>query len=508
MKKWVLVSFLACQFVACARRSLSPADTITTAISAPIQSLHPLYTTDADGQHINELVHSSLIRHGADLLPKPYLAESFKIINDTTVELKLREGCKFSNGRALTLDDVEASVAFYSSPKLKSSVSQTFRHVNRFEKLPNLRFRLHTDKVTPSLLSDLALLKILPAEAMKEEGANVLPGIGPYKVTAFGPSEIRLEKAESGCLPSGNVDKIVVKVVRDDLSRYLKLVRGELDAVYNEMDYRKILKIEKSPELGLRVAMLPGIGFNYIGLNITNPKLADIRVRRALALALDIPSIIRYKSAGQTTQARNLLSDTNFYANLQIPKVDRNLKEAKRLLDEAGYFNGENKKPKLNLTFKTTTNDIAIENAKVIISQLEEAGISVENRAYEWGIFYSDVKKHNVEMYLLRWVGITEPGIYFDIFHSGERSRNNRSGYSNPEMDKYLEVGQGTIDPFKRKLAFAKVQELVARDLPLIGLWYPENSFVYRKEISDVNLETNGSWLSFLSMKKSAGENR
>jgi peptide/nickel transport system substrate-binding protein len=505
LKKWIFIIFLGFTAAGCAKRTLSPADTITTAISAPIQTLNPLYTTDADSEHINELTHAGLMHLGEDMRPEPYLAESMKVVDDNTLEFKLRSNCFFSTGAPLRMEDVQASLAFFANPQFKSPMAKNLKHVVRFEPLDKLRFRLHTDKVSPSLLNDLTAIKIIPAESTKNgDSQNVLPGIAPYKVSSFNPTEIRLEKTNSGCLPAAKMPKLVVKVVRDDLSRYLKLQRGELDIVYNEMDYRKIVKIQKDPSNELRVMMGPGIGFNYLGLNLTNPKLSDIRVRRALALSLDIPSIILYKSVGQSTQARNLLSDTNFYANLDIPKVDHNLKEAKRLLDEAGYNNGENKKPPLVLTLKTTTNSIAIENAKVIASQLQEAGFVIDHRAYEWGIFYSDVKKHNVELYLLRWVGITEPGIYFDIFHSGERIRNNRSGYANPEMDKVLEEAQGTLDPQKRKAAFKKAQALVARDLPLIGLWYPENSFVYRKELSDVSLKPNGSWLSFLTMQKGA----
>lgn len=497
-----IILALACGS-ACTNANLSPSDTLTTTIGAPVQSLNPLYATDANSQHLNELAHAALVRVSERLLPEPYLAETVRPVGNTAIEIQLRRGCRFENGEEVTADDVARSLAIYSDPENKSSFAETFKPIKRFEKLGRYKFRLITEKAEPALLSDLAVLKILPEGAIRRgETSFVVPGAGPYKVTSFTPNQVVFERNPQSCLPLPKLAKIKVKVVRDDLSRFLKLKNGEIDLVMNEMNFRKVEMVLNDPSLPLDAVVDDGISYSYLGVNMVHPRLRDARVREALALSFDIPSLIQYKSRGMAVPARNLLADRNFYSNLSVPVRTRNLEKAKRLLDEAGYSNGSNGKPVLKVTLTTTTNLISIENARVLKAQANEAGIELDHKAYEWGIFYNDVKTGNTELYLLRWVGVTDPGIYFEVFHSGEIGRNNRTRYKNPEMDRWIEAGQSVLDPQKRKAAYDKVQEIAFRDLPFIGLWHVKNAAVFRKELTGVKLHPTGSWLTLTEISK------
>jgi peptide/nickel transport system substrate-binding protein len=488
---------------ACQESNKSPPDTLTTIVANPVQSLNPLYSTDAASQRINELIHSALVSLNDQLVPEPYLAESIKLIDPLTIEFKLREGCRFANGRPITTNDVEQSLLFFNHPENKSAFLETFKLITKFQRIDDLRFRLVTAKPAPGLITDLDLLKILDLSTVKPgEKLSSLPGAGPFKLVSLSAAEIRLNRQIQPCLPTPPLDKIVIKVVRDDLSRFLKLKTGEIDLVLNEMNYRKVELIENDPSLPMVVKKADGIGYSYLGLNLVAPHLQDVRVRRAIALSLDVPSLIKYKSRGMASPARNLLADNNFFANLEVPVVQRDLEEARRLLGDAGYNNGRNGKPPLQLTLKTNTNTISVENARVIVAQAKEAGIELKHLAHDWGIFYNDVKTGNTEIYSLRWVGVTDPRIYFEAFHSGEFGRNNRTRYRNPELDLLLEKGESLLDPAARKKVYAEVQALVARDLPYIGLWYGNNVAVFRKELKNVSLHPSGKWLPILSMSK------
>lgn len=487
----------------CQSRTQSPIDTLTTIVAAPVPSLNPLYATDAASQHINELVHSALITISDDLVPIPYLAEEIKTPNPTTLEFRLRRGCVFESGKEITSDDVERSLSFYRDPQNQSAFAEAFKAIIKFEKIDSYRFRMITDQPSPGLLTDFDLLKILDLTGVAPGSKPThIPGAGPYRLSSLDASQINLERRAQPCLPTPPMNKIRVKVVRDDLSRFLKLKTGEIDLVLNEMNYRKVEVIENDPTLPMTVIKDDGIGYTYLGLNLATKKLSDPRVRRALALSLDVPALIKYKSRGMARPARNVLSDQNFYSNRDVPLIERNLPEAKRLLDEAGYFNGTNGKPPLHLTFKTNTNPISLENARVIVAQVNESGIRFEHQAHDWGVFYNDVKTGNTEVYSLRWVGVTDPRIYFEIFHSKEIGRNNRTRYQNPELDLLLEQAEKILDPSKRREVYLKVQAIVAKDLPYIGLWYGKNVAVFRKEVKNVKLHPSGKWLPLLSMRK------
>lgn len=497
--------FLASAFAlaGCLQKNKSGPDTLTTVISTPVQSLNPLYGTDANSQHINELIHASLVTIGDDLTPQPYLAEEMKLIDPLTLEFRLRAGCKFPSGRAITSDDVEKSLRFFQSEKNASAFAETFLTYKKFEKIDDLRFRLITEKPAPGILADLDILKILDLENVQEgDKPNHLTGAGPFTLKELNPAQIILERGNQPCLPIPPLKKIVVKVVRDDLSRYFKLKTGEIDLVLNEMNYRKVESILAEPNSELTATMNDGIGYSYIGINVRSDRLKNVEIRRAIALSLDIPAVIRYKSRGMAKQARNILADQNYFANLEVPIVERNLAEAKRLLAKNGYYNGENSLPPLKVVLKTNTSTISIENARVLVAQAKEAGIEIEHQAHDWGVFYNDVKTGNTELYLLRWIGVTDPRIYHDAFHSKEIGKGNRTRYANPELDRLTELGEVTTDPKKRREIYWQVQQLVAKEFPYIGLWYGKNVAVHRKNLKNVRLHPAGKWLPLLEIAK------
>ncbi len=497
--------FLAVAFAlsGCLQKNKSKSDTLTTVVSTPVQSLNPLYGTDANSQHINELIHASLVTIGDDLTPKPYLAEEMKLVDPLTLEFRLRPGCKFPSGRDVTSDDVEKSLRFFQSEKNTSAFAETFLTYKKFEKIDSLRFRLKTEKPAPGILADLDILKILDLDNVKEgEKPNHLIGAGPFTLKELSPAQIILERGNQPCLPTPPLEKIVVKVVRDDLSRYFKLKTGEIDLVLNEMNYRKVESILAEPKSELTATMNDGIGYSYIGINVRSDRLKNVEIRRAIALSLDIPAVIRYKSRGMAKQARNILADQNYFANLEVPIVQRDLAEAKRLLAKNGYYNGENSLPPLKVVLKTNTSTISIENARVLVAQAKEAGIEIEHQAHDWGVFYNDVKTGNTELYLLRWIGVTDPRIYHDAFHSKEIGKGNRTRYVNPELDRLTELGEVTTDPKKRREIYWQVQELVAKEFPYIGLWYGKNVAVHRKSLKNVRLHPAGKWLPLLEIAK------
>lgn len=491
----------------CSSKKEDSSNILTTVVSSPVQSLNPLYGTDANSQHINELLHASLVVIGDDLTPKPYLAERMTQIDPLTLEFQLRSGCTFASGRTITSDDVEKSLKYFQSEKNASPFAETFLSYKKFQKINDLTFRLVTEKPAPGIVADLDLLKILDLSAVSEEQKpNHLPGAGPMELEELSPAQIVLKRRGQPCLPkpysSPHFEKIFIKVVRDDLSRYFKLKTGEVDFILNEMNYRKVETILQDTESNLTASMDDGIGYSYLGVNVRSDKLNNAEIRRAIALSLDIPSIIQYKSRGMAKQARNILADQNYFANLDVPIVKRDLEEARRLLDKNGYSNGKNNFPPLRVTLKTNTSTISVENARVLVAQAKEAGIELIHQANDWGIFYNDVKTGNTELYLLRWIGVTDPRIYFDAFHSKEIGKGNRTRFQNAELDRLTELAEITTDPAKRREIYGKVQELVAKELPYIGLWYGKNVAVHRKNVKEVRLHPAGKWLPILEMKK------
>jgi peptide/nickel transport system substrate-binding protein len=491
----------------CTNHSLSPTDTLVVELEAPTQSLNPLFALDANSQHVNEIAHSSLVVRGENLTPEPYLAEEFHTEGDNAVAISLRKNCRLESGKLIDADAVIRSIDFYMDPINESPFAKTFfEKIDKVEKTGEFSLRIQTKKPSPSLISDLEMLKVLDLDGV-EPGKRqpFLRGSGPYRVASFSSTDILLERTNQPCLPIPQIAKIHVKVVRDDLSRYLKLKRGELDLVLNDMNYRKVERILHDPTLPLEAITRDSSTYAYMGVNQNSPNLRDPRVRMAIAKSFDLAALIKYKSRGFAKQARGMLADMNYYADSSIPVISRDLEGAKKLLDEAGYSNGNNGKPPLVVHLKTSSSPIAVENAQVLVAQAKEAGIVIEHRAFDWGIFFADVKSGNTELYTLSWPGIADPHLYYELFHSSNFGNYNRTRYKNAEMDKLTEEGDSTLDPVKRRAAYVKVQELAAKDLPFISLWFPMNTAVFRKNIKGVSLHPLGTWRVILNMRKDQG---
>jgi peptide/nickel transport system substrate-binding protein len=230
-----------------------------------------------------------------------------------------------------------------------------------------------------------------------------------------------------------------------------------------------------------------GTTFQYIGINLTHPILRQRKVRQALAQAIDRDGIIKHLLKDTGTGANGLLSPINWAYDESVRRWSYDPENAKRLLDEAGYPDpdGAGPLPRFRLSFKTTNIDLRRRIAEALKEQLQKVGVELEIRSYEWGTFFSDVKKGNFHLYSLAWVGVMDPDIEYQIFHSASVPPNgdNRGRYNNAEIDRLLEQGRITADETARKRIYSRVQEILADDLPYLPLWWWKNVIVKKPTV-------------------------
>ena len=329
-----------------------------------------------------------------------------------------------------------------------------------------------------------------------------LIGCGPFKLVGLDSFKIELSKNDSFFDENkrAKIPKILIKIVKQESTRFAKLVKGELDFVQNGISADKLAMISKKhPEL--KMTKRAGLNVTYLGFNFEDKLTSNRAVRKAISLAIDRKAIIEHVLKGNATLAKSMLTPDDPYLFKALAMIEMDKNQAKSILDEAGFKDpdGEGPKKRFKLTYKTTNNMTRVTIAKAIASQLAEIGIEVEVLSLEWGKFKEDVERGQVQLWSLSWVGFKDPNIFNYTFSSQHFPPNggNRGRYKNAELDILLEKGEQTVNQDRRRLIYSQVQKIVSKDLPYIFLWHEDIVAVHHKRIKDYNVYADGRLQSF-----------
>ena len=233
----------------------------------------------------------------------------------------------------------------------------------------------------------------------------------------------------------------------------------------------------------------------YLALNCHDPILKDVRVRQALAYAIDRGPMLQYLWQGFARPAYSVLPPESWAYNADVPQYQHDLARARALLDQAGYpaVNGV----RFHLTMKTSTEESTRLIAAVLQQQFREIGVALDIRTYEFATFFADVTSGAFQMYTLRWIaGNEDPDIFEYAFHSSRFPPKgaNRSFYSNPRVDLLIDKARSELDQNTRKQLYAEIQALLAQDVPYIDLWYLDNVVVHSTRVTGITLNPSGNY--------------
>jgi peptide/nickel transport system substrate-binding protein len=459
-------------------------------------NLDPRYATDADSDRIAALVFDSLARPDRNFRPRAELAESWDAPDDRTLIFHLRRGVKFHDGRDLTAADVAYTYRSALDPQNHSPKRGVLRFIENVEAngAYEVRFRL----VAPyAPFAEGLSLGIVP-QGTPVDGSRLV-GSGPFVLEEFRPGERVVLKANSAYWNGApRVSGVVFKIIPDAIVRVLEFRKGTVDLIQNYFEPDMLPWLEHNSRAAIQSAQ--GTNFQYLGMNLEHPILRRREVREAIACAIDRDAIIRHILKDLAVPATGLLAPEHWAYEPAVAPVRFDPERAKRLLDEAGFPDpdGDGPLPRFKLSFKTTNLDLRKRIAEALKEQLAQVGIELEVRSYEWGTFYADVKKGNFHLYSLEWIGVVDPDIYYNLFHSASvpPDGNNRGRYRSPEIDALLERGRREMNLDERRRIYSEVQRIVARDLPYIPLWWWRNVAVMQPTLRGFELYPDGNLIS------------
>jgi len=470
-------------------------DTLVMIIESSPTNLDPRVGIDAQSERIDSLIFDDLLDRDQHLNVIPALAESWEIPDPLTYIFHLHHGVKFHDGRPLTSRDVKWTFDSLLEGKIRSTRAAAYRFVERVDAPDDYTviFRLKQPFVT--LLWNLSdgAMGIVPYGSLDEISRNPI-GSGPFRfVSAEQDKQVTITRNDDYWGDKARVKNVRFAVVPDSTTRALELRKGSADVASNALTFDTVLALEKKTDLVVQRA--PGTVLSYMAFNTRDPILKDPRVRRALAYAIDRRPILEYLGRGFARPADSVLPPESWAYNGNVTHYEHDPERARQLLDQAGYplVNGA----RFHITMKTSTEESTRLLSAVLQQQLRDVGVILDIRTFEFASFFSDVTHGAFQFYSLRWIGGNEdPDIFEYVFDSDKFPPHgaNRGYYSNPEVDRLIQEARTQLDQNARKALYARIQQILAEDLPYINLWYFDNVVVHTRRVGNISLNPSGNY--------------
>ncbi len=466
--------------------------TLVVGIEADVLTLDPGNHRDRTTQAVIRNIFDGLVGRTAGMQVVPELALSWERVSDTEWIFYLRPGVTWHDGTPFTAEDVKFTIDRTVKPGriggLTSPRKSLLDPVVDAEVLDPLTVKIITGAPFPGLLSFLPFHEIVPKHYVERVGdahfAENPIGTGPFRFVRWDKGvQVILERYDNYWGGPAQVDRVVFRALPETSTRIAALRAGEIH-IATRIPIDLIPDIEADPDL---VAMsVRGTRSAFLEMNVTRPPFDDIRVRRAIAHAIDVDLIIEYVLAGKATAIPSIMSpDSPFY--LDLPRWPYDPELARALLAEAGYPQGFS----VTIDCEDLFKDIAL----VIAEMLRDIGVDAKVQVWERGILRTKLLNREREMWISDWGNATLDPLDIMIPKLKTGERGNYTGYSSPLYDGLMHFAEWIAPTAElRKAAYQVAQALVHYEVPLISLYVAE-------EVYGVNRQVKGwaprpdSWL-------------
>jgi len=451
---------------------------------------NPILYTDSESGSVVGLLFNGLIKVNEDLAIVPDLAEKWETKNNGKEWIfHLKKGVLFHDGIELTADDV-----VYTFQKILDTTTNTVRRSDyvingkpiAFKKIDKYTVRcVLPETFAPFLLS--MGMGIIPKHLLEKENINTADfnrnpiGTGPFKFKTYKTADnVLLVRNDTYFGRKPLLAKIYFKIISEANVRLIALRKGEIDyATVPPKDFEKIKAENK-----VNVFVYDQLAYTYLGYNYRKPPFSDVRVRQAIAYAVDkrwlIKSIMKDLATPVYSPSHPLLWSHNDNVNKFLYSPEK----AKQLLSQAGWklSNGilkKDGKPFVFDIYMSKGSTTAEKAATKIQQDLKKMGITMNLRVLEWSsllkIINAPKDPKGYDAVMMAWSLGLDPDSY-GIWHSSEYPKGfNHNGYKNKEVDKLLVKGRQVIDQAARKKVYARIYDLIAQDQPYLFLWSPKD---------------------------------
>ncbi len=481
------------------RDGAGDAGMIRFGIANPPRNLDPRLATDATSERLNRLLYAALVDFDDASRPVPGIAR-WQQLDATRYLFQLgQDGRAFSNGSALASADVAATYNSILAPASASPHRALLSIIERIDTVDDDRIAFQLREPDPLFPGYLGI-GILPASLIAAgHGFQRDPvGSGPFRFEAWPePGRVALTRRTDG-------QPFEFVTVKDPNVRVMKLLRGEIDLVQNDLPPELVGFLRK--RAGIRVERADGSNFSYLGFNLEDPATGDLNVRRAIAHGIDRAAILHYLFQDGGRAAEALFPPRHWAGTAALVAHAHDPQRARELLDAAGYDDAN----PLRLSYKTSSDPFRLRLATVIQAQLARVGIDLDVQSYDWGTFFGDIKAGRFQLYGLTWVGVRMPDIFRYAFHSASTPPDgaNRGRYRSAQADRLIEQARAEGDQQRQAALYRDLQTLLHAEMPYVPLWFEDQVVATRTAIRGYRLAPDGNYDALAQVDRATETNR
>lgn len=465
-------------------------------------TLDPHLTTDATSAQVIVEIFGGLVTIDRNLDVVPDLAESWDISADGRVyTFRIRPDAVFHDGKPVTAEDVRWSLERVTDPLTEApNVDQYLGDIVGVDaklagdvlEISGVRvINGRTIEITIDASKSFFLAKMTypTAFVLDRENIEANPknwfrkpnGTGPFKMTEYKVGEtLILSRHDAYHLGSAKVAE--VEMILSGGTSMLMYENDEIDiAGVGLADLDRLLEPSHNLNAELTRAA-PSFSVQYIGLNVNEPPLDDVKVRQALNLAIDKREIATIVLGDQVVPAKGILPPGFPGFSESVSGYEFDPIKAKQLLLESKYGNDLDNLPPITITTPGSFGANVSLDMEVVLAMWEKnLGITTEFQQTEFATFLKDLNKRRFQMFDIGWIAdYPDPENFLDILFYSDSS-NNHTNYNNPEVDALLEKARVETDETLRFSIYNEVEQTILDDAPWIPLWYSGERYLLVK---------------------------
>ncbi len=472
-------------------------DTLVVALVSHAPTLDPHMHFERVGILVNINMFDSLLHKNARLEYEPSLALSWKPLNDTTWEFKLRRGVKFHNGDVMTAEDVKYSFERVIDQKKKSPQYGNIRAIKEVRIVAPDTIHIVTDKPFPLLLERLVFFSIVPKKHIEKVGDDAFGaaapvGTGPWKLVEWKRDQyIKLEAFDQHWRGKPPFKYLIVRAIPEIATQVAELKTGGVDIIRNvPADLVPDLKASAQ----VYVSSAPILRVHYVEFDMRTAPFDKKLVRQAANYAIDKQAIIQKMMAGLGHQVATVVQPAAFGYDPEVKPYPYDPKKAKELLAQAGYPNGVD----------ITLHSAFIEFRPVfeaICQMLTESGIRANPRIWDpgpaWNKFLQTEGKAT-NGYYGSWGNYSvfdADAVLHPLYHTEPGGWIGKHYTRVEGLDNLIDEARSTVDQAKRKRVYSQIQRLIKDEAPGLFLWTQFDTLGISKKVQYAARGDEWLWL-------------